>query len=463
MSTNKGVSSFDPRTQKFSNYTVADGLPGPDLTGWGACFKSAAGEMFFGGFSGVTAFFPDQVVADAVVANAFVPPIVLTDFRLFGRPVTLSPGSPLKKAVNYTDTITLSHSQNIFSIGFSALSYFNAATNRYRYMLEGLDQKWNEVGSDQRLASYTTLPTGTYMFHVQGASRRGPWSEPGAQLLIQILPPWWATGWFRITCLVLILLLVWSVHRYHLHQLTIQFNVRLEERVNERTRIARDLHDTLLQSFHGLLLRFQTVSNLLPAGEPKQNLDDAIDQAAQAITEGRDAVQGLRSSVAVTNDLACAITTLGTELAGSESNPNAAEFHVEVEGTPRDLHPILRDEVYRIAGEALRNAFRHAQAQRIEVEVRYDERQLRLRVRDDGKGIDPKLLNEDERPGHYGLRGMRERAKLMGGKLAVWSELDSGTEVELSIPASRAYETPPARRRSWLAEKFSGKETEIKS
>jgi signal transduction histidine kinase len=236
-------------------------------------------------------------------------------------------------------------------------------------------------------------------------------------------------------------------------------NARLDERVLERTRVARDLHDTLLQSFHGLLLRFQTVSNLLPAGEPKQKLDDAIDQAAQAITEGRDAVQGLRSSTTVTNDLACAITTLGTELAGSESNPNGAEFHVEVEGTPRDLHPILRDEVYRIAGEALRNAFKHAQAQRIEVEIRYDERQLRLRIRDDGKGIDAKHLDEQARARHYGLRGMRERAKLMGGKLAVWSELDLGTEVELRIPASRAY----ARRRWWLAEKFSGRDTEVKS
>ncbi|MDT7813945.1 MAG: hypothetical protein QOJ42_3861, partial [Acidobacteriaceae bacterium] len=219
MSTNKGVSSFDPRTQKFSNYTVADGLPGPDLTGWGACFKSAAGEMFFAGFSGVTAFFPDQAAADSVVANAFVPPIVLTDLRLFGRPVTLSPGSPLKKAVNYTDTITLSHSQNIFSIGFSALSYFNAATNRYRYMLDGLDQKWNEVGSDQRLASYTTLPTGTYMFHVQGASRRGPWSEPGAQLRIQILPPWWNTWWFRALCATACLALLWGLYRVRIQQL----------------------------------------------------------------------------------------------------------------------------------------------------------------------------------------------------------------------------------------------------
>jgi signal transduction histidine kinase len=129
---------------------------------------------------------------------------------------------------------------------------------------------------------------------------------------------------------------------------------------------------------------------------------------------------------------------------------------VEVEGTPRNLHPVLRDEVYLLACEALRNAFQHARAQHIEVEIRYDERQLQLRVRDDGKGIDPKHLNEDGRPGHYGLRGMRERAKLSGGNMTVWSELDSGTEVELSIPASRAYEATVARRRTWLAEKFSG-------
>jgi signal transduction histidine kinase len=256
------------------------------------------------------------------------------------------------------------------------------------------------------------------------------------------------------------------VYLYRLRQLAKEFNIRLEERVDERTRVARELHDTLLQSFQGLLLRFQTASELFPKrpAEAKQTLDSAIEQAAQAITEGRDAVQGLRSSTTVTNDLACAITTLGTELAGSESNPNAAEFHVEVEGTPQDLHPILRDEVYRIAGEALRNAFRHADARRIEAEIRYDEREFRLRVRDDGKGINSKLLNRNERPGHYGMRGMRERARLLGGKLTVWSELDSGTEVELSIPAANAYATPDGRRRSWLAEKFAAeKYTERKS
>jgi signal transduction histidine kinase len=131
-----------------------------------------------------------------------------------------------------------------------------------------------------------------------------------------------------------------------------------------------------------------------------------------------------------------AMRTLGEELA---TNPNSVDFQVQVEGTPRNLHPILRDEVYRITGEGIRNAFHHADAKQIEVEIHYDDRRLRVRVRDDGKGIDLKLLSDDGREGHFGLRGMRERAKLIGGKLTVWSERDAGTELELSIPAARAY------------------------
>jgi signal transduction histidine kinase len=130
---------------------------------------------------------------------------------------------------------------------------------------------------------------------------------------------------------------------------------------------------------------------------------------------------------------------------------------VHVEGAPRDLHPILRDEVYRITGEGIRNAFRHADAKQIEVEIHYDDRRVRVRVRDDGKGIDPKLLSDDGREGHFGLRGMRERAKLIGGKLAVWSELDAGTELELSIPAARAYTAPTDENRTRIVDKFLAK------
>jgi signal transduction histidine kinase len=226
------------------------------------------------------------------------------------------------------------------------------------------------------------------------------------------------------------------------HQLHNQFEMTLEARVAERTRIARELHDTLLQSFHGLLLRFQTVSHLLPDRpiEAKQRLDSAIEQAAEAITEGRDAVQGLRDSIVKGNDLAQAISTLGEELAIDSTN-HRPSFHVAVEGESRDLHPILRDEIYKIAAEALRNAFRHAQSRQIEVEIRYDNEQFRLRVRDDGRGIDQAVIAGPGSEGHYGLRGMRERATLIGAKLTMWSEVDAGTEVELHLPANAAYLT----------------------
>jgi signal transduction histidine kinase len=249
----------------------------------------------------------------------------------------------------------------------------------------------------------------------------------------------------------LVLVSLWYAHRLRLRQIAWQFNLRLEERVNERTRIARELHDTLLQSFHGMMLQFRAVYNLLPSrpAEAREILEGALDEARQAITEGRDAVQDLRESAIEANDVAEALTTLGEELKRGEINQNFELLHIEVQGTPRDLHPIIRDEVYRIAGEALRNAFRHAQSHRIEVEVRYDKRQLGLRVRDDGKGIDPTVLKEG-RTGHFGLPGMRERAGRIGGNLEVWSELESGTELELTVPGSIAYTASRTRRGSRL-------------
>jgi len=165
-------------------------------------------------------------------------------------------------------------------------------------------------------------------------------------------------------------------------------------------------------------------------------------------------VQGLRDSTTQTNDLALAISTLGEELV-ADSTGHRPALRVAVEGESRNLHPILRDEVYKIAAEALRNAFLHANAKQVEVEIRYDTERFRLRVRDDGKGIDAAVLSAQSREGHYGLPGMRERATLIGGKLTIWSEADAGTEVELRVPASIAYAT--ARRRSWLSQAFAAK------
>jgi signal transduction histidine kinase len=165
-------------------------------------------------------------------------------------------------------------------------------------------------------------------------------------------------------------------------------------------------------------------------------------------------VQGLRESTVQENDLARAISALGDEFV-TDAADNRPQFRVAVEGTTRNLHPILRDEIYRIAAEALRNAFRHAHARKVEVEIHYDDEQFRLRMRDDGKGIDPAVLSHQGSEGHFGLRGMRERATLIGGKLTVWSEVEAGTEVELRVPAGLAYAS--AQRASWLSKAFAGK------
>jgi len=214
MSTNNGLSVFDPSKQTFKNYSAADGLPGADLTGWGACFKSPSGEMFFGGFDGGVAFYPDKVVD-----SSYVPPVVLTDFRLFDRPATVGTGSPLSKSIGYTSALSLSHDQNIFSLEFSALSYFNSPTNRYRYKLDGLDHQWHEVGSDQRLVTYTTLPAGRYTFRVQGATSRGAWNEPGLELAVKILPSWWNTWWFRALCAAAFLGVLWVLYQVRIQQM----------------------------------------------------------------------------------------------------------------------------------------------------------------------------------------------------------------------------------------------------
>jgi PAS domain S-box-containing protein len=214
MSTNNGIARFDPQSTAFKSYSTAEGLPGPDLTGKGACFKNQSGEMFFGGFNGATVFRPDSVVD-----TSYAPTVVLTEFRLSGSPVDIGAGSPLSKSITYTTRLTLSHEQRIFSLAFSALSYLSPGTNRYRYKLEGLDETWHEVGSNERLATYTTLPAGVYTFRVQGAASRGVWSEPGAAVIIEILPPWWSTWWFRVLCVAVSVALLAGFYQWRIQQL----------------------------------------------------------------------------------------------------------------------------------------------------------------------------------------------------------------------------------------------------
>lgn len=431
-------------TTDFHEYGAEDGLPSTDgVKRSTSVISDSSGNIWFSLSRGLSVVNPSHVTSDSASAIAHIEGLS-------------ADGIP----INLKDGVHIPASPNRITFTYTGLSLAIPERVRFRYFLEDFDRAWSDPVAT-REAVYTNLRAGSYRFHVMASNSDRLWNGSETTLRFEIEPLFWQTGWFRATALVLILFSVWGVYRYRLYQLTQQFSLRLEERVSERTRIARELHDTLLQSFQGLLLRLQTASNFLPTRpqEAKQKLDNTIDLAAQAIAEGRDAVQGLRSSTMETNDLAAALDTLGNELAIDKTGQNSCVFDVEVEGAPRNLHPILRDEVYRIAGEALRNAFRHAQARRIELEIHYDEEQLRVRIRDNGRGMDSRILADKGRTGHWGLHGMYERAKLAGGNLEVWSELDSGTEIELTIPASTAYASSASRRGS----RFSKKRTAIDS
>jgi signal transduction histidine kinase len=312
----------------------------------------------------------------------------------------------------------------------------------YRYLLEGADQTWSGP-VQMRQVGYNNLSYGTYRFRVMASHDGMLWNGPESDAAFSIDQAFWETWWFRTGWVILAGVTLAFVIRLRMLRLSSQLNARFQERLAERTRIARELHDTLLQSLHGLMFKFQAARNMLPRKpeDAMQTLDKAISETEQAIAESRDAIYDLRSQPVSEGDLAPLLEAAAEELvAGQDTNKDAPGFRVIVEGEAKKLYPELQEEAYRIARELLRNAFRHAGADLIEAEIRYDKNQLRLRIRDDGKGIDPKVLEECRRPGHWGLPGVRERAQSIGSQLSFWSQAGAGTEIELTIPAAIAYE-----------------------
>ena len=241
------------------------------------------------------------------------------------------------------------------------------------------------------LSTYCKLRPGEYRFRVIASNNSGIWNESGTALDLKIVPAFYQTSWFLLLCAAVVALLGWAASQWRVHQVQARAHIQMDERLSERTRIARELHDTLLQSFQGLLLHFQKARNLLPerAAEAIRTLDRALDGAEQAMVEGRDAIHDLRSSPPAAKGLVEEITSLGEELV-AKNGQDAAQFRVVIEGTAQSLNPNIHIEISRIAREGLRNAFSHSQARRIETEVAYSNNLFRLRIRDDGKGVDPK-------------------------------------------------------------------------
>jgi len=261
-------------------------------------------------------------------------------------------------------------------------------------------------------------------------------------------PLFWQSWWFRSLAAIASVFLLIAYFRSRMHRLTNEMNVRFEERLAERTRIAQELHDSLLQGFVGVSMQIAVAVEQLPADSPaKPQLDRIVKTIGKVIEEGRNTVQGLRSS---SDDNFANLEQQFSELRQDLDVNGQTDFRIIVEGLPKPLCPAIADEVYHICREAVVNAFRHSKAGKIEVEIEYAMREFRIAVRDDGIGIDPQII-ESGREKHWGLSGMKERTEKIGAKLKVLSRADAGTEIELSVPNNIAFETQISVRPSkWL-------------
>ena len=327
------------------------------------------------------------------------------------------------------------------TLAYAGLSLAVPERVRFRYRLDGFDSDWSEPVTT-RSTVYTNLGPGPYRFRVMASNSDGEWSSAEAAVSFAIAPRVWQTTWFQIGCVVAVVFGSAGLYRLRMHQVARRLNLRFEERLAERTRIAQDLHDTLLQGLVSASMQLHVAAGHVPAESPaRSSLDRVLELMARVIDEGRNAVRGLRSPAGGGDDLEQAFCRMQQEL-GVEAQVG---FRVIVSGRPRPLHPLIRDEVYRIGREALVNAVRHSGGEKIEVAIEYAATEVRVLVRDDGRGIDEQVLSTG-RDGHWGLPGMRERAERIGARLKVWSRAGAGTEIELVVPGHVAFQAmSPAR------------------
>jgi signal transduction histidine kinase/ligand-binding sensor domain-containing protein len=332
-------------------------------------------------------------------------------------------------------------------VDYTAPSFSVPQRVRFRYRLDGRDTDWQDAGT-RRQAFYTDLRPGTYRFHVIACNGDSIWNESGASLDFSVAPAYYQTAWFRLLGALGAAGAIGSLFLLRLRQATRRLRAQIEARLGERERIARELHDTLLQSVQGLILKFQSVANRIPRDEPaRQAIETTLDHADRVVAEGRARVRDLRDGSITLHDLPAALQRVAEEHPGVP----ATAFRAVVEGSERALHPMVLEESYAIGREALLNALTHSEGGQIEIAIDYGPKQFRLRVRDDGRGIDPAVLEKGGRKDHFGLRGMRERAQKIGAHLELRSKPGSGTEVALTVPAAAAYAARGRAARSWLS------------
>jgi signal transduction histidine kinase/ligand-binding sensor domain-containing protein len=314
---------------------------------------------------------------------------------------------------------------------------------KYRYMMEGEDATWQKAGS-RRQAFYSHLRPGTYRFRVFAGSEDDAMAELSVPLALTVTPTFYQTPWFAAICCLLVLTFLYLAYLLRMQYVTNRLKERLKERSRERIRIARELHDTLLQSIHGLMLRFHFATEALPPEEPaRQALQVALSRADEVIVEGRRRVQDLREEAPDAADFAAKLAAVGLEL----EMQKAMGFQVTEDGDRQELNPVVQGELCKIAREALTNTLHHSRATRAEIALCYGGFEFVMRCSDNGVGLAPSILSRGKRDGHWGLVGIRERTSTIQGKLQLWSSSDEGTEIEIRIPGKVAYRFPGRRAR----------------
>jgi signal transduction histidine kinase/ligand-binding sensor domain-containing protein len=330
-------------------------------------------------------------------------------------------------------------------IGYGALSLSAPEGLHFLYRLDGFDSGWHSAGR-QREATYTGLSAGTYRFRVRALNQNGVASEQDAELSFSIDQVFYRHPLFILTAALALLATLHLLYRGNMRRVAERLRTRLEERHDERERIARELHDTLLQGVQGLMLHVQAAADSLPADQPaRSKLESALDRADQVIAEGRERVRNLRHAQDASNDLPQTLREFE-----HLHKPADTRYQIEIEGTPRALHPVVHDELAQLAREAVSNAFRHAMASNVRVRLDYNPRQFSLRVSDDGRGILAGHRQGDEPADHWGLKGMYERAAKIGGTLKIDSTPGQGSQVQLTLAGPLAYHQQRPSAWRWL-------------
>lgn len=403
----------------YSFFDDGDGLKGnPDRRWQSPAVRASDGKLWFRTSEGVAVLDPQHLTRNPVPPPVHVERMVADGVAVdTARPVRLH---PLTRDVE---------------IDYTGVSLAEPRKVLFRYKLEGFDSDWQEAGM-RRQAFYTNLPPHAYHFRVLACNNDGVWSESDATLGFDLLPAFYQTQWFRLLCGLTLIMLAWAAYRLRVWQLTARMRDRFEERLQERTRIAQELHDSLIQDVMGISLQIELTDELLRGDlVAKQSLARALGLCKSALEAGRRALKDLRSVALSAADIVKSFSQLSEEFA-QDGGP---EVDVIVEGNERALNAATGNDVLQVGRQAIANAFQHAHASRIHVLLSYGEQHLRIRIQDNGCGINEETLNVG-RHGHYGIAGMQERAERLGGNISIRSRLGEGTEVDLYVPAHLIYQ-----------------------